>query len=100
MHLLREEKGEQEKLLVDGDSKFYILLYQNNILRPLWKKKKILGCVYKLSIATYDFLLARTLSTCVPVVTVRNHGDANLLNHYDRQNVACGGCCIRGYVLR
>jgi hypothetical protein len=56
---MREEKGEQGKLLVDGDSKFYILLYQNNFLSSLWKKKKILVCVYKLSIAAYDFTLGK-----------------------------------------
>jgi hypothetical protein len=59
MHLMWEEKGEQEKVLADGDSKFYILLYQNNFLSSLWKKKKILGCVYSLSIATYDFTLGK-----------------------------------------
>ena len=46
---MREEKGEREKLLVDGDSKFDISLYQNNFLSSLWKKKKILGCVYNVN---------------------------------------------------
>jgi len=59
MNLLREEKGEQEKLLVDGDSKFYVLLYRNNFLSSLWKKKKILYCIYNLSIAMYEFTLGK-----------------------------------------
>jgi len=59
MQLMREENGEQGKLLVDGDSEFYILLYRNNFLSSLWKEKKILGCVYNLSIAMYDFTLSK-----------------------------------------
>jgi len=56
---MRGENGEQGKLLVDGDCKFYILLYRNNFLSSLWKKKKILGCVYNLSIAMYYFTLGK-----------------------------------------
>jgi len=58
---MREKKGKQEKLLVDGDSNFYILLYQNNFLSSLWKKKNILGFVYSLSIATYEFTLGKDI---------------------------------------
>jgi hypothetical protein len=46
MQLMREENGEQGKLLVDGYSKFYILLYRNNFLSSLWKKEDDSGlCV-------------------------------------------------------
>jgi len=101
MQLMREEMGEREKQLVDGDSKFYISLYRNNFLSSLWKKKKILGCMCTIcQLQCMILLLVRTMSACVPVGTVRNYGDANLLNRYGRQNVACGGCCIGGYVLR
>jgi len=56
---MREKNGEQEKLLVDGDRKFYILLYRNNFLSSSRKKKKILACLYNLPIAIYDFSLGK-----------------------------------------
>jgi hypothetical protein len=98
---MREETGEQEKQLVDGDSKFYVSLEHNNFLSSLRKKKKILACVCTVcQLQCMILLLVRMMSACVPVGTVRNYGDTNLLNRYGRHNVACGGCCIGGYVLR
>lgn len=64
------------------------------------EKEEDSGLCVQCQLERMILLTVRTTSACVPVGTVRNYGDANLLNRYGRQNVACGGCCIRGYVLR